>query len=183
MKKFIVLSIVLLMLAGFAIISSAAVGVIARVDLFAGQNIWVGEVIVEVIEVGGKLFLVVKYEVMDGGEWELLDTHLYLRTELPTKSAPGRFPHGPDNAEVVDNGKRYVFPYEDLPEDVPEGLIPLFIAAHAEVGMIYENGDPIYYDDTDVQIVETAWAEGDTCIRPCKNWATYFSFTLPVPEE
>ena len=177
MRKLIVLSIVLLMLVGFAITSSAAIE-LARVDLFAGQDIWVGELIVKVNNAGN---LVVKYKVMDDGEWELLDTHLYVGTEPPAKSAPGRFPYGPDDAEEVTNGKRYVF---DLPsDDFPVGL--LYIAAQAEVQkpivdgegnpILDSGGSPTYQE-------ETAWADG-TQIRPGKNWAMYFTFILPEPNS
>ena len=156
MKRFIVLSIVLLMLAGFAITSSAQELVVGR------QHVPVGELSVEV-DTGGNL--VVTYNITDP-EWELLGTHLYVGTVAPTKSAPGQFPYGP--GDVVEEGKY---------EIALDGFIgTLFIAAHAEIGMIDEFGDPVL-DENDEQIEETTWAYG-TQIRPGKNWAMYFAFTV-----
>ena len=83
MKKFIFLSIVLLLLAGFAITSSAAM----RVPLFADTDMEVGFIVLKV----EKDCLLVSYFIDE--KWELLETHLYVGTVEPTKSAPGRFPY------------------------------------------------------------------------------------------
>jgi hypothetical protein len=159
MKRFIVLSIVLLMLAGFAITSSAM-----EVTLLAGQTIEVGTLTVAFDGTN----LVVTYamnpwnSVEEG--WELLETHLYVGIDPPTKSAPGRFPY-----DAIDGV------YEiDL-----EGFTgTLYIAAQAEIGMIDEYGDPVIDPDTEEQIEETAWAFGEDKIRPGKNWAMYFEFEV-----
>ena len=156
MKRFIVLSIVLLMLAGFAITSSAQDLVVGR------QHIPVGTLTVVVDGTD----LVVTYDITDP-EWELLETHLYVGTSAPTKSAPGQFPYGAD--DVAEEGK-YVIDLEGF-----TGI--LYIAAHAEIGMIDEFGEPVL-DENDEQIKETVWAEG-TQIRTGKNWAMYFTFTVP----
>jgi len=158
MKRFIVLSIVLLMLAGFAITSSAEDLVVGR------EHIPVGELTVAVV--GGNLE--VTYDITDP-EWELLETHLYVGIIAPTKSAPGRFPYGAD--DVAEEGK-YVIDLEGFTGT-------LYIAAHAEIGMIDEFGDPAL-DENDEQIEETTWAwtEGDLSIPPGKNWATYFEFVV-----
>jgi len=168
MKKFIVISIVLLMLAGFAITSSADV-----VNLYADQTLLVGTLKVEVV---GD-YLEVTYEITEPG-WELLETHLYVRDSAPTKSAPGRFPYGPESseyAEIVD-GVKYTI-------DLDGFTGTLFIAAQAEIGMIDEFGDPVLDPITGLQIEETAWAigEGSICIPPCKNWAMYFTFVVVAP--
>ena len=159
MRKFIVISIVLLMIAGFAITSSAM-----DVTLWAGQNINVGNL--NVVIDGD--FLVVTYNVTDP-EWELGDTHLYVGIEPPTKSAPGRFPYGPEDAfEGV-----YTIDLDDF-----GGVLPLYIAAQAEVGKVDPTtGEPILDPDTGLPIEETVWAEG-TQIRTGKNWAMYFIFPL-----
>jgi len=158
MKKFIVISIVLLMLAGFAITSSAE-------DLVVGRkHIPVGELTVEVI--GDNL--VVTYIITDL-EWELLGTHLYVGITPPTKSAPGRFPYGPEHVYILSPGV-YVIPLADFGE-----VAILYIAAHAEIGMIDGGGYPVL-DEYEEQIKETTWAFGDECIPPCKNWAMYFAF-------
>ena len=169
MKKFIVLSIVLLMLAGFAITSSAM-----EVTLWAGQNIEVGYLTVAVV--GDNLE--VTYTITDP-EWELLETHLYVGTIAPTKSAPGRFPYGPEDAV----GGVYTIPLDELPDPDVDGNI--VIAAQAEVRkpeIDPDTGEQMVDPDTGELIYqeETAWAEGDE-IRPGKNWAMYFEFDeLPV---
>jgi len=159
MRKFIVISIVLLMLAGFAITSSAEELVVGR------KHILVGELTVEVVDGN----LVVTYIITDP-EWELLETHLYVGTVAPTKSAPGRFPYGPESEYATDDG--YSIPLSELPEGDS-----FFIAAQAEIGMIDEFDEPVL-DEFDEQIEETTWAKGDECIPPCKNWAMYFEFEL-----
>ena len=164
MRKFIVISIVLLMIAGFAITSSAEELVVGR------KHIPVGTLTVAVVDGN----LEVTYEITDP-EWELLETHLYVGTSAPTKSAPGRFPYGPE--DVVEEGK-YVI---DLEADFPGVTITiLYIAAQAEVGKINPvTGDPAL-DENDEQIEETTWAKGEDpiCIPPCKNWAMYFEFVV-----
>ena len=161
MKKFIVISIVLLMLAGFAISSSAEELVVGR------KHIPVGELTVTVEVVEGVNSLVVVYTITDS-EWELLETHLYVGIDPPEKSAPGQFPYGPE--DVVEEGK-YIIALDDF-----TGI--LYIAAQAEIGEVDEFGDPVLGDDEE-QIEETTWAKGDGCILPCKNWAMYFEFVVP----
>ena len=181
MKKFIVLSIVLLMLAGFAITSSAE-----DVTLLAGQTIEVGTLKVEVV--GDNLE--VTYEITDPG-WELLETHLYVGYTNPEEltSAPGQFPYSEEHDSAVftvtytisiseidsyklKGGKKWVVDEKAVigPGD------PIYIAAQAEIGMIDKDGEPVL-DENDEQIEETAWAEGEQ-IREGKNWAMYFTFTV-----
>ena len=152
MRKFIVLSIVLLMLAGFAITSSADV-----VTLYADQVIDVGTLTVVVD--GDNL--VVTYAIT--APWVLGDTHLYVGTVAPTKSAPGRFPYGPEDAV----GGVYTIPLADF-----NGETTLYIAAQAEVTNPTEI-DPV----TLLPREESVWAEGDE-IRLGKNWAMYFEFEV-----
>ena len=161
MKKFIVLSIVLLMLAGFVITSSAQETMV--VDLLAGQTSKVGTLTVAVV--GDNLE--VTY-IMDPDEgWELLETHLYIGTSAPTKSAPGQFPYGPEDVYDFLPGV-YIIPLTDF------GELPVYIAAQAEVRKQI-GVDPVTFEL--IYQEETAWAEG-TDIRPGKNWAMYFEFEL-----
>ena len=177
MRKFIVISIVLLMIAGFAITSSAEDLVVGREGMIVGT--------LTVAESGG--VLVVTYDITGSG-WELLETHLYVgwtNPELYLNSAPGQFPYSEEHDPAVltvtytisiseidsyrlKGGKKWVV--DDVA--VPDGLI--FIAAQAEVikqiGVDPETGEPIYQE-------ETAWAQGDP-IRPDKNWAMYFEFEV-----
>ena len=102
MKKFIVLSIVLLMLAGFAITSSAL-----EVDLVVGRK-YIPVVGTLTVLIEGD-FLIVRYDTNPTGcEWELLETHLYVGTEEPEKSAPGRFPYGPGYVNILIQGVCFV---------------------------------------------------------------------------
>ena len=151
MRKFIVISIVLLMIAGFAITSSAM-----DVTLWADQDVDVGTLTVEVI--GDDL--VVTYAIT--APWVLGETHLYVGELAPKKSAPGRFPYGPD--DVAEEGK-YVIDLEGFTGT-------LYIAAQAEV----TNPDEID-PDTELPREESVWADG-TQIRPGKNWAMYFEFEV-----
>ena len=155
MRKFIVISIVLLMLAGFAITSSAEV-----VTLFADQDLDVGTLTVEVVGTD----LVVTYAIT--APWVLGETHLYVGELVPKKSAPGRFPYGPDDA--VDGV--YIIPLADLGAVAGDTLV---IAAQAEVTNPDEI-DPV----TELPREESVWADG-TQIRPNKNWAMYFTFEIP----
>jgi len=172
MKKFIVLSIVLLMLAGFVITSSAQETMV--VDLLAGQTIKVGTLTVAVV--GNNLIVTYTLIVNPGKlypEWELLETHLYVGTVAPIKSAPGQFPYGPESEYATDDG--YSIPLSVLPESDS-----FFIAAQAEIGKIDpDTGEPVL-DPPEIgeQIEETTWAKGDECIPPCKNWAMYFTFEV-----
>ena len=154
MKKFIVISIVLLMLAGFGITSSAM-----DVTLYADQIIDVGTLTVEVIGTD----LVVTYAIT--APWVLGETHLYVGDSAPTKSAPGRFPYGADDAV----GGIYTIPLADLGAVAGDILV---IAAQAEVTNP-EEIDPI----TELPREESVWADGDK-IRPNKNWAMYFEFVV-----
>ena len=178
MRKFIVISIVLLMLAGFAIMSSAM-----EVDLWAGQNINVGNLNVKVDGTD----LVVTYTITEPG-WELIETHLYVGKTNPKvdlNSAPGQFPYSEEHDPAVltvtyiipisgidsyslKGGKKWVA--DDDPGIGSEDKI--YIAAQAEVriqtGVDPDTGEPVYQE-------ESVWAEGDP-IRPDKNWAMYFEF-------
>ena len=186
MRKFIVISIVLLMLAGFAITSSAM-----NVPLLAGQTIEVGTLNVEVVDGN----LEVTYTITDP-DWELLETHLYVGKTDPEEyltSAPGQFPYSEEHDLVVPTFT-YIIPISEIDSyslkggkkwvadesfGVELGDV-IYIAAQAEIGMVDEFGEPVL-DDPDPligeQIEETAWAEGDP-IRPGKNWAMYFEFTV-----
>jgi len=186
MKRFIVLSIVLLMLAGFAITSSAM-----DVTLWADQEIDVGTLTVEVVGTD----LVVTYTITDP-EWELLETHLYVGKTDPEDltSAPGQFPYSEEHDLVVPTFT-YIIPISEIDSyslkggkkwvaeesfGVELGDV-IYIAAQAEIGMVDEFGEPVL-DDPDPligeQIEETAWADG-TQIRTGKNWAMYFAVTVP----
>jgi len=184
MRKFIVLSIVLLMLAGFAITSSAE-----DVTLWAGQDINVGNLTVVVD--GTDLVVTYNIDPEDPEEgWELLETHLYVGYTNPEEltSAPGQFPYSEEHVPAVftftyripiadidsyelKGGKKWV-----VVEDEGLGEV-IYIAAHAEVRM--QTG--VDFEDNPVYQEETAWADGEE-IRPEKNWAMYFSIEVPIED-
>ena len=136
--------------------------------LWAGQNIPVGTLDVEIIDDD----LVVTFTTLGG--WTLTETHLYVGTSQPTKSAPGKFPYKQDHPGGV-TSYTYIIPLEDI------GNGPrLYLAAHAVVENLYKD------------LEETAWAKG--CKIPKGkngngrngkngkgNWAIYFFFDIPLP--
>ena len=92
--------------------------------------------------------------------WEIVETHVYIGSQPPAKSSPGKF--------------QYV-----------AGVIPFatsgdtaYIAAHAEVRM--DTGEVDEFDNA-IYAYETVWAQTGTDVRIGKgaNWATYFEFPLP----
>jgi len=176
------------MIAGFAITSSAQ----DIVTLFADQDIDVGTLTVEVVGTD----LVVTYTIPDDSvlgypEWELLETHLYVGYTNPAEdlnSAPGQFPYGEELDPAVFT-VTYTIPISEIESYELKGgkkwvvkdvalVGVIYIAAQAEIGMVDGDGEPIFYPDTEDQIKETAWAFGEDKIRPGKNWAMYFEFTV-----
>ena len=140
--------VVLAMVAAFALCSTAT-----TVTLVAGQHYDAGEV--EVYADLDTLTIVIE---ADNG-WVLEETHVYVGTAPPRKSAPGRFPY---KHEAL-GGVLYDVYEISLDEFDVECLSDLYIAVHAVVtGADNEYGE------------ETAWGDGDD-IRAGKNWAMYFS--------
>lgn len=96
--------------------------------------------------------------------WEIVETHVYIDADVPTKHSPGKFPY-----------------VADEPVPVPDGTL-IYIAAHAEImrdtGEVDEYGEPIYE-------YESVWAQtGDNDILfkdtgKGNKWATYFTFETP----
>jgi len=137
-----------------AIIAALALsGSATTVELVAGQLYDAGEV--EAIAEDGFLTIVIE---MDNG-WVLEETHVYVGTEPPRKSAPGRFPYKHEEL-----GGAEIDIYEiSLDEFDVTCSSELYIAVHAVV-----KGEDNEYGE------ETAWGEGEE-IRAGKNWAMYFS--------
>jgi hypothetical protein len=92
-------------------------------ELIAGQNLTVGTVSVEY---NGD-DLIVTFEVTEDG-WYLTETHLYVGSEPPSKTAPGQFPYQHDG--LHDTTDAYVLSLSDL--GFAAGDCPIF-AAHAVV--------------------------------------------------
>ena len=141
-------------------------GVLATRTLWAGQHFDSG--IVTVAIEGEEL--VVAYETKDG--WELLATHLYVGTEPPGKSAPGRFPYKHEDLGGA-TSDTYRIPLSELGVEYGDTL---YFAAQAELRKpkgYDSNGEPVYQE-------ETGWAFDDTDPRipPGKNWARYFSAVI-----
>lgn len=118
----------------------------------------------------------VSFQIDEAGTgWRLEETHLYVGDEAPAKSSPGRFPY---KHEDLGGTASDVYVIDLAAADIDgDGIV--YVAAHAElimqIGVDPETGEPVYAD-------ESTWAEGDEPIGKGKNWATYFSVTVPVAE-
>ena len=118
--------------------------------------------------------LVVTFDT-NASDWEMTETHLYVSTSTPIKSAPGKFPF--KNEVLSDpNYDTYTIAYSDIPAS-PGDMVS--IAAHAELEK------DVTVDSIIITLEESAWAQEsdyenplDTFIRLKKNWATYFEYTL-----
>ena len=141
-----------------------AVGKYYKIDLIAAQDTYVGYVVITTSATS----LTVTFVVTED-DWELLETHVYVGIVEPEKHSPGKF-----NSS---NG-----------EGVPVSSGTVYIAAHAELGMIDPiSGEPILDEVTGEQITETSWAQNedftdDTLFRSTGKgsyWATYFTITAP----
>jgi len=87
--------------------------------------------------------------------WEIVDTHVYIGTNPPSKSSPGKFPYTTGD---IDFGS----------------APPVYIAAHATIRMqtgVDKHGNPVYS-------YAGVWAQtgDDTPIGRGANWATYFEY-------
>jgi hypothetical protein len=138
------------------------------VDLIAGQNTVIGSV--SVWNDGDTLY--VQFET--NGDWVMLETHLAVATSLdgipmtPSGNPQiGLFPYQTQHDPAVTE-----YTYEiSLAGAGYEPGDELFIAAHASVSLLDENGDPVQQ--------ETAWGEGPGF--PGNSWAMYFNFTVQEP--
>jgi len=125
---------------------------VAGVDLVAGRHIDVGWVTVDA-DISG---ITVTYSTSDG--WGLEETHLYVGTQPPRKSAPGRFPYKHESLGGVTSDSYFV-PLEELGVECGDTV---YLATHAVVSKPGAGS-------------ETAWGEGQLI---GKNWAMYFEFVL-----
>ena len=134
-----------LLMVGLMAMGAAAVDF---VDLIAGQHIDAGWVTVDADESG----ITVTYNTSDG--WLLEETHLYVGTEPPTKSAPGRFPYKHEGLGGAPSDSYFV----SLEELGVECGVTVYLATHAVVSKPGAGS-------------ETAWGEGQLI---GKNWSMYF---------
>ncbi|ODS39880.1 MAG: hypothetical protein A7315_10280 [Candidatus Altiarchaeales archaeon WOR_SM1_79] len=155
----------------FALIGLLLMGIVAmsgciEVPLLADQNITAGTVYVGAYDGEN---LTVCYVTMDG--WEIIETHVYVGAEPPTKSALGKFGYKHEDPPNVTHDC-YNIPLSEIDGlcSMGEETDTLFIAAHAELQKEVEcppDVEPPCYRE------ETGWGNG-TEIRPGKNWAMYF---------
>jgi hypothetical protein len=127
-KQYIAISILLVTLMFFSVTTAqanAGLVFIQERDLIAGKYTDVGSVRVEYDIATDSLL--VTFETEDG--WKLYETHLYLSTAQPDKSAPGRFPYKHDNLPGV-TSDQYTIALTDLGANYGDTL---YIAAHAVV--------------------------------------------------
>ena len=109
--------------------------------------------------------ITVSFAIDPATGWEIVETHVYVDSEAPSKHSPGKFPY-----------------VADEPVLVPDGTL-IYIAAHAEImrdtGEVDEYGEPIYE-------YESVWAQtgdNDTLFRDTgkgNKWATYFTYETTV---
>jgi hypothetical protein len=129
-------------------------------DLIAGKYTTVGSVRVEYD--GPSDSLIITFETTDG--WKLYETHLYLGTTPPDKSAPGQFPYKHDPLPGVTSDP-YTVPLADLSASYGDTL---YIAAHA---VVCKCGCGC----------ETAWADGcgyfENRAGRRQGWAMYGDIT------
>lgn len=117
-----------------------------QTDLIAGQN-WDSPAGVVTVYDDGE-YLYVNFVTTDG--WSLGETHLYVGTESPKKSAPGKFPYKGQT--------EYIIPLSDFDSET------LYIAAHAVVS---RGGQQ-----------ETAWADSYGIEIPRGGWGMYFGYNV-----
>lgn len=140
-------------------------GTPVEVTLYAGQTINVGTIAVY----NDSANLYIKYTTTDG--WTLDETHLVIATSLgdipqSQKGVPivGHFPyktiHSLSVTEYV-----YVINLEEVGYTVDTEL---YIAAHADVSLLDDNGNIVQE--------EGAWGSGINFLG--KNWATYFTYIV-----
>ena len=178
MRKFIVISIVLLMLALLSVAASAE----TIVDLLAGQDIEAGTVTVSYD--GGVLCVLYETE----GDWKLVETHFIIAAspeEIPQtkKGNPkvGHFPYGDDELgeyDAEDNLIGGADSYEECIElELEVGTY--IIAAHASLLNLDNIVDSVPDTDPAVPIYqqETGWGEGEE-FADDRNWAMYFIFEV-----
>ncbi len=159
---------------------------LTEVNLVAGQDTNVGGVIVEYDKEEGCLY--VTYDVT-GGTWYLTETHLQVATSLEgipqTKKGnpiPGQFDYKMEH-EPSAQVQEYTITVQ-LGDVGAEPGDTLYIAAHAVVETVVydEEGNPVLDEDGNpIVINETAWGAGEPFDG--KNWATYFTCTIPEPGE
>ena len=122
--------------------------------------------------------LQVTYQTIDG--WEMTETHLYVGTEAPSKSAPGKFLFKNDEAANVTEDN-YEVSLSEL--GIEAGQI-VYLAAQAALQkpLLDEEGNPVLDEEgNQIYLEESAWAEGEQ-IRPNKNWAMYFAIEIPAAQ-
>jgi len=116
--------------------------------------------------------LFVDFETYDG--WEMTETHLYVGSTPPTKSAPGQFIYKHDPVEDPFFQDEYEVSLVNHMINVGDDI---YFAAHAALQKMGLDGEVLE---------ETAWAFGtpirDTGTR-AKNWAMYFICTTGDGED
>jgi len=171
LKKLLATTLTILVMIGILASPAAAQ---EPITLLAGKYIESGNV---AISTSGDN-LTVTFETTDG--WQMMETHLYVGTDVPDKSAPGRFPYTHEDlgGATADTYNLFLSELELNPGDT------VYMAAQAALQkpVVDEDGNPVLDEEGNpVYLEESAWAEGDP-IRPGKNWAMYFSFEVPATE-
>ena len=104
-------------------------------DLIAGQHTVVGKVMVT----DDGTDITVSYSITDLS-WCLTETHVYLSNDTPKKAAPGQFDYGNDALDCVTNWSVTI--------PIPDGGLPVYIAAHGVAEGSGEGGEGVTTDIT-----------------------------------
>ena len=179
MNKLVLLSA--LMIAIIGTIGTVSAAEPLTVDLIADGGDEMTAFPVGVVEVtNDDEYLYVTYTTTNG--WCMTETHLQVATlgvETPAEGIPqtkknnpipGKFDNSTDYDPCTTTSVEYTIP---IPEGYEAGD-DVIIAAHTAV-QLFEDVDP----DTgeDIFRYESAWGEGDNFEG--KNWAMYFTYTIP----
>lgn len=117
---------------------------------------------------------------------EIYESHVYVGTDEPAKSAPGKFPF----YQVWPDGYSYVI---DLHQFFEGGEIiwttTLYVAVHAVVADLDDSGEILIDESTGEPVwEETAWllevADGTRWYKPNGNstgWGEYFAYDIESP--
>jgi len=166
--------IVSFLIVTFCMLALLSVGASA-VTLKAGQSIDAGTVTVSYDDG----VLCVTYETED--DWKLVETHFAIATspgDIPqtNKGNPkvGHFPYGDDELGEYDAEDNLIGGADSYEECIPLSLSPGIFIIAAQAKLV--NTEEI--DDEGNLVTESGWGEGDEFAND-RNWAMYFTFTLP----
>jgi len=150
-----------------------------HIDIIAAQHYDVGDINVQIIDMGGDMFLAVTYSLTEDYNVFLAETHLEVVCDDPDlipqtetgNPIPGHFTYQMVHDPYNDKEYTYYVPLDQFMDC--EGQV-LYIAAHSVAVLVNEFGE--------IVLDETAWGRcTGTCCFEFDNggdgsWGTYFAF-------